>query len=63
MSRHKSRLGEQGLVADEGGVAYVEYVMVLALVTILGTVAVYSVGLPLFQTYRYAQLLIALPIP
>ncbi len=45
------------------GVAYVEYVVLLGLVTVIGAVAVYSIGAPLLQTFRYAQLLIALPIP
>lgn len=51
------------LVTDTRGVAYVEYVTLLALVTVIGAVAVFSVGLPLLSTFRYAQAILALPIP
>ncbi len=53
----------QELLEDESGVAYVEYVILLSLVTVLGSVAVFSVGLPFFTTYRFTQLLVALPFP
>lgn len=51
------------LARDTEGVAYVEYVTLLALVTVVGSVAVYSVGLPLLQTFRYAQAILAMPVP
>jgi Flp pilus assembly pilin Flp len=51
------------LLEDESGVAYVEYIILLSLVTVLGSVAVFSVGLPFFTTYRFTQLLVALPFP
>jgi hypothetical protein len=54
---------EESLLDCTSGVAYVEYVVLLCLVTVIGSVAVYSIGAPLLQTFRYAQLLIALPIP
>ena len=51
------------LLEDVSGVAYVEYIILLSLVTVLGSVAVFSVGLPFFTTYRFTQLLVALPFP
>lgn len=51
------------LTGDTRGVAYVEYVTLLVLVTLTGAVAVFSVGLPLLQTFRYAQAVLAMPIP
>jgi hypothetical protein len=54
--RTSERLGTRG-------VAYVEYVTLLALVTVVGSVAVFGLGAPLLSTYRYAQLILAIPIP
>jgi Flp pilus assembly pilin Flp len=54
---------EESLIEDTSGVAFAEYTILLGLVTVIGAVAVFSVGLPLYQTFRFAQLLVALPIP
>lgn len=54
---------EQDLISDTSGVAFAEYTILLGVVTVIGAVAVFSVGLPLYQTFRFAQLLVALPIP
>jgi Flp pilus assembly pilin Flp len=51
------------LLRDIRGAVYVEYVTLLGLVTVGGSVAVYSLGLPLLQTFRYAQVIIAMPLP
>ena len=51
------------LVRDQRGVTYVEYVILLCLVTVVGAVAVSALGYPLIQTYRYAQLVLGAPIP
>ena len=56
-------MDERRLVTETRGVAYVEYVTLLALVTVIGAVAVLSVGLPLLQTFRYAQAILAMPVP
>jgi hypothetical protein len=53
----------KGLAQDTRGVTYVEYVILLCLVTLVGAVAVSALGYPLIQTYRYAQLVLAAPIP
>jgi len=53
----------RSVLRDTAGAAYVEYVTLLALVTVIGSVAVFSVGLPLLQTFRYAQAMIAMPFP
>jgi len=54
---------EQDLRKDTSGVVYVEYIIVLTTVTLLGAVTVFSVGLPFYQTFRFTQLLVALPFP
>lgn len=54
---------ELDLIADTSGVVFAEYVVVLMTVTLLGAVSVFSVGLPFYQTFRFAQLLVALPFP
>jgi len=51
------------LVHGEGGVAMVEYVTLLCLVTLLGAATVVALGVPLMQLFRYVQMIIAMPIP
>ena len=51
------------LVADERGVVFAEYVVVLTLVSLVGSAAVVALGVPLVRAFRFAQLFIALPIP
>jgi len=51
------------LVRGEGGVAMVEYVTLLCLVTLLGAATVVALGVPLMQLFRYVQMIIAMPIP
>ncbi|MEM9192881.1 MAG: hypothetical protein AAGF12_27145 [Myxococcota bacterium] len=51
------------LARDESGVAYTEYVILLSVVTVIGSAATAALGIPLLQTYRYAQLVLSLPIP
>lgn len=41
----------------------VEYTLLLALVTVGGAAAVYSMGVPLIERFRLLKLLISLPIP
>lgn len=60
---HGNGMERRRLAGDTRGVAYVEYVTLLVLVTLTGAVAVFSVGLPLLQTFRYAQAVLAMPIP
>jgi Flp pilus assembly pilin Flp len=51
------------MVRDERGVVFVEYVTLLTVVTLAGAAAVFSLGVPLLRLFRYAELLIVLPIP
>lgn len=51
------------MVRDSRGSAYVEYLTLLAVVTLAGAAAIAALGLPLLRLFRYAELLIALPIP
>ena len=52
-----------GLAKSEGGVAMVEYVTLLCLVTLIGAATVVALGVPLMQLFRYVQMIIAMPIP
>ena len=51
------------LASSASGVVFVEYVALLTLVTVIGAVAVVGLGIPLVRLYRFAQVMVALPIP
>ena len=51
------------LARSKRGVVFVEYVALLTLVTVLGSIAVVGLGVPLLTLYRYAQMILSLPIP
>jgi len=51
------------LDTDERGAVFAEYVAVLFLVSLVMAIAVASLGVPLFNLYRYTDLIIRLPIP
>jgi Flp pilus assembly pilin Flp len=51
------------LLKDSRGAAYVEYLALLTLVTVIGSAATAALGLPLLRMFRYAETLIVLPIP
>lgn len=51
------------LDVDERGAVLAEYVAVLFLVSLVMAIAVASLGVPLFNLYGYANLIIRLPIP
>ena len=53
----------EDLRADERGAAYVEYLVVATLVTIVGAAAVITLGVPLYGLYRYVEMTILLPVP
>lgn len=53
----------QHLLPDRRGAAYVEYLALLTLVTVIGSAATAALGLPLLRLFRYAETLIVLPIP
>ncbi len=53
----------QSLRADVRGIATVEYVTLLVLVTLGGAAAVLALGVPFVKMFRFQQLLIALPFP
>jgi Flp pilus assembly pilin Flp len=48
---------------DRQGAAYVEYLALLTLVTLIGAAAVAALGLPLLRMFRFAEMIIVLPIP
>lgn len=51
------------LVRSTSGVVFVEYVALLTLVTVIGAVAVVGLGVPLLKLYRFAQMVLSLPVP
>jgi hypothetical protein len=53
----------RALLRREDGVATTEYVALLVFVTLSGSAAVVSLGVPLYNLYKHMQILIALPIP
>ncbi len=55
--------GARALLASASGVVFVEYVALLLLVTVIGAVAVVSLGVPLLKLYRFTQMVLSLPIP
>ena len=58
--RKSQRVEELG---SEGGVAFVEYTALLLLVTVIGAVSVFGLGVPLLNMFRHAQAILSLPIP
>ncbi|HJL17690.1 MAG TPA: hypothetical protein RMH99_18645 [Sandaracinaceae bacterium LLY-WYZ-13_1] len=51
------------LAASRSGVVFVEYVALLTLVTVIGAVTVVGLGVPLLNLFRYAQMILSLPVP
>lgn len=51
------------LMSSASGVVFVEYVALLLLVTVIGAVAVVGLGVPLLKLYRFAQMILSLPVP
>jgi hypothetical protein len=51
------------LLSNRRGAAYVEYLALLTLVTVIGSAATAALGLPLLRMFRYAETLIVLPMP
>lgn len=51
------------LIDDTDGAVFTEYVVVLLLVGTITAAATYSLGRPLVDYYRFAQLILALPFP
>jgi hypothetical protein len=51
------------LAVSGSGVVFVEYVALLLLVTVVGAVAVVGLGVPLLKLYRFAQMILSLPVP
>jgi len=53
----------RNLAADTEGSTFVEYLIVLTTVSLLGSFAIVMVGVPFLHTFRYAQFVLTLPIP
>ena len=55
--------GTEELARETAGSMYVEYVSILCLVCLGGSVAVVSLGAPMVHFYRVTQLVLGLPVP
>lgn len=51
------------LARDTSGAAFVEYVVVLLLVTVISAAATFSLGAPFVDYYRFAQTILSMPFP
>jgi hypothetical protein len=63
LTSDKHRPSPNALARSVEGVVFVEYVALLTLVTVIGAVAVVGLGVPLLKLYRFAQMVLSLPIP
>ena len=63
MKQTKEKAKSLSLIRDTRAVVFTEYVALLSLVTLGGALAIYAVGSPLLHTFRFAQLIVAMPIP
>jgi len=62
-SRERGSRPVEQLHEDEQGAVYVEYLVVASMVTITGAAAVVTLGVPLYNLYRYVEMMILLPVP
>ena len=53
----------RSLHKDTSGAAFVEYVVVLLLVSVVSVIATYSLGRPFVDYFRFAQTILAVPFP
>lgn len=53
----------RGLLRDEAGAVTVEYTTVLVLVALGVAAALVAAAIPLIESYRFAQLVLSLPLP
>lgn len=51
------------LLRSASGVVFVEYVALMTLVTLIGAISTFTLGVPLLKMYRFAQMIISLPMP
>ena len=63
LAADKQARNAKTLVSSTSGVIFVEYVALLTLVTVIGAVSVVGLGVPLLRLYRFAQMVLSLPIP
>ena len=54
---------EPSLAEDRRGAVYLEYVALLTMVTLLAAAAVAALGIPLLRLFRFAELVLASPLP
>jgi Flp pilus assembly pilin Flp len=52
-----------GLLRDEGGAVYVEYIVLTLFVGIGFSAAVMAIGVPMLEMFRMTQVFLAAPLP
>lgn len=58
-----SKPSAKSLFGSSSGVVFVEYVALMTLVTLIGAISTLTLGVPLLKLYRFAQMILSLPIP
>ncbi len=51
------------IVDDTSGAAFVEYVAILLLVSVISAAATYSLGQPFVQYFKFAETILGIPFP
>lgn len=59
----KSKPSARSLLGSVSGVVFVEYVALMTLVTLIGAISTLTLGVPLLKLYRFAQMILSLPMP
>lgn len=54
---------QRKLQADSSGSVLVEYTVLMALVAVGASAAIYAIGVPLVARYQFMKVLIGLPLP
>jgi len=52
-----------GLLGDEEGAIYVEYIVLTLLIAVGVSAALLAIGLPMVESFRTTRLFLAMPIP
>lgn len=63
LRNEETKKDASSLARSVSGVVFVEYVALLLLVTVTGAASVVALGVPLLRLYRYAQMILSLPVP
>ncbi len=51
-----------GIVTDQKGSTFVEYVIVVGLLALVAAVGVLALGIPLLRFYRFTEMILTAPV-